>query len=255
MKFLLKTTIVCLLLLFSEPIRSDDFSHELKDKIHKGSGTINLLRDINASSLSSYLNTNGSLKLGVSLRENAKGNEGRDSIGIAIKNIELMLVTDAGVFSYSDIYTSTSAMIVADGSSTAGRYFTMFGSLGNNHLTSDTSNFNLHEYDDVLEVKGVNYTGSILSASLNVTFLKTNAAGGANETFFDFGGGAERFSVLSNADAATLSSARIGQDAAPHNVTFQRNESPASPPGSPAPPIAILAVAGVFALFRQRSAR
>lgn len=232
---------------------AQDVSTMLTDKVFKGSGTIDLLQDISSSSLSSYFDANGSLKLGVDINDNVSGNETSTSIGTAIKYAELVIVTDTGTFTFSDLYTTTSAMIQESGAESASQFSTLFGQTGSSQLTSATEGFDLASYDDVLEIQNISITGTIQSASLNLTFLKTESNGGENEEFFDFGGGFEDFAVLSSTDASTLSAAQIGQTDVSSGVSFTSNSNsdPSAPPGGPVPPVSILAMAGILLLFKR----
>jgi hypothetical protein len=182
------------------------------------------------------------------------GNETPNSIGTAIKSAELVIVTDTGTFTFSDVYTATSAMIREAGTDSANEFYTLFGQTGSSQLTSATDGFNLSSYDDVLEIQNVSITGTIQSAALNVTFLDTDSRGGENESFFDFGGGFEDFAILSSADAATLTAAQIGQADVSSGVTYTSNaapSAPSAPPGGPVPPVTILAMAGVVLLLKR----
>ena len=233
----------------------------LTDKIHSGSGTINLLTDISAANLESFLSDNGGLLLGVDINENASGNESSDSVGIAIKQMELVITTTEGVFSFTDFFTSTTAMIQEAGTSTPQEFYTMFGKGGSSQLTGGTSGFDLGQFDDVVRLQNVAFEGTLLSAELNVTFLqtqKTNVQG--NETFFDYSGGFEDFALLGMQDAAILEAANFGVAAAPSNLAYTA-ESPtitleeavlAAAPGAPAPPLALLVLMAAIVAWKAK---
>ena len=161
--------------------------------------------------------------LGVDLNENAAGNESADSIGVAIKSVELQITTNAGVLSFTSFYTNTSAMIQEAGSSQASNYKTLFGSIGSNELTG-SSGFDLSSFDDIIEIRNINVDSSILAANLKVNFLNTTQTG-ENETFFDFSGGYEELALLGQSDAQILESAAIGISTAPETITYSGGSS------------------------------
>ncbi len=194
----------------------------LSDKIHKGSGTIDILKNATSSELSSYLQANKRLFLAIDVNESSAAPESARSQGVALKSMKLLLSTTAGDFSFSDFYTNTTAMIREAGSATARQWYTAFGTSGSNDLTSSTSGFNLSVFDDVIVMDNINFTGNILSAKLEVKFLDTEQTGknaGVNEMFFNYSGGFEDFALLSPQDARLLDKAAIGQAQAPSGVT------------------------------------
>ena len=102
--------------------------------------------------------------------------------------------------------------------------------------------------------------GTLLSASLNVTFLKTAQTGiEGNETFFDFSNGFEDFALLGKQDAALLEAANFGVEAAPSGVSYSEQaptitfeEAGLPTPGAPAPPLIVLAALGAVAVWKAR---
>ena len=240
---------------------------QFTDKIYQGNGVIDLLRDVSAPNLQQYLQQNSGLLLGVDVNENNAGNETSNSIGIALKQVQLDLTTTTGSYRFSDFATSTSAQVREKGSTTPGEYFTLFGKSGSSAITGATAGFDLGTFDDVLRLQNVSFTGNLLSAQLRVTFLNTPTAGaGANESFFDFSGGYEDFALLGPRDAALLEAANFGVADAPAGVTYtlgaplitltsdvvvttEYSPPDATVPAAPAPPWWTLAVFG-FALAR-----
>jgi hypothetical protein len=229
----------------------------LTDRIFRGSGSINLLKDMTSEELSSHLTTNGQLLLGVDLNEHGQRLENNDSIGVAIKNVSLMITTSAGSFSFSDVYTNTTASIKESGSNTADSYHTLFGETGSSQITGSSGNLS---FDDVLSVQNVSVTGTILSAQLNIDFLEMDGKrGGSNEDFFDFSAGFEDFAVVSAADFKAIDAANIGVNAAPGELSFTQSAavvaqpadaaSPDSPPGDPLPPLTLVAAMGALSLL------
>ena len=220
----------------------------LTDTIRNGDGVIDIFNDASGSELDDYLQ-DGSMYLGVDLNEAASGNESSTTAGVAIKEMELIITTTEGDFSFTEFYTNTTAMIQEDGSATAAEYNTLFGSAGGSDITGSTSNFDLSAFDDVIVLDNIQYDGEIIGASVSVTFLDT-AAAGENETFFDYSAGFEEFVILSSTDAATLDAANIGLgDAAPAAISY----SVSSPSGTPEPAWFFLAVVPAIILWRRRN--
>ncbi len=243
----------------------------LTDKLRKGSGQIDLLKDVSAADLTQYFDAQGVLLLGVDVNENASGVESRTSLGVAIQDVSLLLETTAGSYTFSDFFTNTTAEILGAGSQEAANYFTLFGQGGSSQLTSSTSSFNLSAFDDVLEVQNVFFDGEIVSANLQIDLLETADRAGVNESFFDFSGGFEDFAILSPEDAQILDAAAIGIDGADEILTFSTtapilSEPPSTAtsesgggvivsttaPGAPAPPLAVLIPAAALWWWRQR---
>ncbi|MEI8042914.1 MAG: hypothetical protein WCL11_16000 [Verrucomicrobiota bacterium] len=234
----------------------------LTDKIYQGSGTINLLKDVSAANLQSYLQqnssalfgVNGGAFFGVDLNENLSGNETRDSIGVAIKNVELVLRTTSGTMTFRDFYTSTTAMITESGAPAPQRFYTLFGTAGNSTLNGATTNFDPTKMEDVLQIRNVAFTGSILSAQLNVNFLTTASTKvQGNETFFDYSGGPEVFALMGRSAANTVDANGAGVSGAPSSVTYSASSQAATAlPGAPSPPLGVLAMLGGLLAWRAR---
>lgn len=75
----------------------------LTDKIHRGSGVIDLMKDFSGAQFSEYLKTYGNLYLAADINENASGNETSRSQGVALKEMRLLLSTTDGDFSFGDL--------------------------------------------------------------------------------------------------------------------------------------------------------
>jgi hypothetical protein len=222
----------------------------LTDKIRSGSGIINLLTDVSSGDLATYLQ-DGSMFLGVDLNESASGNESASSVGVAIQEMELILKTTAGEFSFSEFYTNTTAMIVENGATEAQEFYTLFGNAGGNQLTGSSSGFDISSFDDVIEIKNIDVAGEILSAELRVTFLDT-AGTGENETFFDFSAGFEEFALFTDSDATALDSADIGLQEAPQTVSFTDHGDINAAAGAPAPSWFLLGILPAILLYGVR---
>ena len=220
----------------------------LTDTIRNGDGVIDIFQDATGAELQDYLQS-GTLYLGVDLNEAASGNESSTTAGVAIKEMELIITTTEGDFSFTEFYTNTTAMIQEAGTTGTQEYNTLFGSAGGSDITGSTSNFNLSAFDDVITLDNIQFEGEITGATLRVTFLDT-AKTGENETFFDYSAGFEQFAILASADAALLDAADIGLgDAAPTSISYTVD----SPSGTPEPGLFFLAVIPAIFLWRQRS--
>ena len=199
-------------------------STSLTDKIHRGDGTINLLKDISSSSLSSYFNQTGRLLLlGVDLNEKNSGNESSTANGVAIKDAQLRITTTAGEFTFKDFFTSTSASLREGGAGTFSNYATLFGNTGSAPISG--GQIDASKFDDVMWFENINFTGDITSAQMSVQFLDTGKDSKKNpltgsEKFFDFSAGFEDFALLSAADAILAENARNGMGAIPADVVF-----------------------------------
>jgi hypothetical protein len=227
----------------------------LSDKVHGGSGSLDLLQDVSGEELLGYIGEDGSLLLGVDLNEAASGNESNDSVGVAIDQVTLTLVTSEGTYTFTDIYTSTTAVIQEEGGTTAGEFYTLFGKNGSSEITGNGLDGDLAQFDDVLQVQNISFEGEILEASLDVVFLDTASTGGENETFFDYSNGFEQFALLTQDEAVTLESAEIGVEEAPSSVEFEEDPTALQTQypvtaGAPTPPITCL-LAVAFLLLRR----
>jgi hypothetical protein len=227
----------------------------LTDTIKSGSGIIDVMKDVSAAELQAAL-SGGTLFLGADLNEDASGLEKATSQGVAIKEIELILQTTAGDFSFSDFYTNTTALILEAGATQAAEYNTLFGQTGSNQLTSSVSGFDLSTFDDVIEIRNIDVTGDILSAQIRVSFLDTARNAGDTESFFDYSAGFEDFAILAEADAQLLDSANIGLADAPTTVTYTASTPSggdlAAPSGAPEPHWILLGAVPLLLLSRKR---
>ena len=223
-----RLTLILIAFLMSE-LTYAEIPTVLTDKIRKGVGIIDLLQDTTVTELQEYL-ANGSLYLGVDVNEEASGNESATSGGIAIAEMELIIATTEGSFSFLEFYTNTTAMIISAGAEVAQEYNTLFGSTGSNELTS-SSGFDLSTLDDVIQLDNITISGEIISAELYVTFVVTDNSG-VNEQFFDFSAGFEEFALLSGSAANLLDSANVGiNEFTPIEISYQLS----APVGTPEP--------------------
>lgn len=220
----------------------------LTDTIKNGDGIIDIFQDTSSAELEEYLQGE-TMYFGVDINEDASGIESSTSAGVAIKEMELIITTTEGDFTFTEFYTNTTALIIEEGSSDAQEFYTLFGSSGSNELTSSTTDLDISQFDDVIVFSDISYSGEITGATLSVTFLDT-AGGGENESFFDYSAGFEQFAILSSSDAELLDSSNIGLgDAAPQNITYDLS----APSGTPEPSWALLLmIPGIF-LWRKYS--
>ncbi|WP_256199175.1 glycosyltransferase family 2 protein [Verrucomicrobium spinosum] len=197
---------------------SAQVSTNLTDKIHRGSGTINLLKDITGDQLAKQVTSSGSLLLGVDVNEDAAGNESNASVGVALKSAQLVVVTSKGTYVFTNYSTNTSAVLIPAGGSTLQSYQTLIGQGGSSQITGATQGFDLSHFDDVLSFNRIAFEGQVLAARIEVQFLDTGNSKSANDAFFDFSGGFEDFALLSARDALALENANIGWSALPSSV-------------------------------------
>lgn len=209
----------CLLLLSFVTAVHAEIPTALTDTIKKGEASINLMKDVTSSELAGALGGE-SLLLGIDINEASRRPESATSQGVAIQDIELLITTTEGTFSYSTFYTNTTAMITAEGAAQAEEFHTLFGQTGSSQLTSSTTDFDISTFDDVIEIQNISYTGEIIDAQLNVSFVDTADTGGINEEFFDYSAGFEDVAILSAADAVALDTAEIGLADAPATIEF-----------------------------------
>lgn len=224
----------------------------LSDKIHRGSGVIDILRDVSGAELQQAIE-GGTLYLGVDLNESSAGNESRDSVGVAIKQFELFLSTSNGDMSFTDFYTNTSASIAESGSNSQKTFQTLYGVNGSAAIAG-RSGFNLSSVDDVIEVRNINGIGTITGAELRVTFVDTSGSG-ENETFFDYSAGFEEFAILNSGAASQVNSAARGVSGGPSgsgSSSGSGNTQFAAPSGAPQPLLIVMLLVPLFSKLRQR---
>jgi hypothetical protein len=236
--------IIVLLLLMAIPAGAE-IPTVLTDNIKGGDGVIDVFKDVTGAELEEHLQ-GGTLQLGVDLNEDASGNESSTSVGVAIKEMELVIKTTNGDVSFTEFYTNTTAMIQEAGTTEAQEYHTLFGTAGSSDITGSTSNFDISNFDDVITFENIQFDGEIIGAELRVTFLDT-AKTGENETFFDYSAGFEEFAILTSADAAAIESADIGLADAPGSVSYNVD----APSGTPEPAWFLLAAMPVIFLWRK----
>jgi len=238
--------LIFILLILFPGLAMAELPTALTDKVHKGSGVIDVLIDVLPNELQSYL-SQGTMFLGVDVNEAADGIEDRSSTGVAIKDITLEIQTTQGFFSFNDFYTNTSALIVEQGAAAAEEFYTLFGTVGSNEISGGSSGFDLGGFDDVVELRNINIQGDILSASLSVNFLET-ASVGNNEEFFDFSNGFEEFAIISSGDADLLSNENFGvTETTSQQVSFALTV----PSGTPEPMWFLLLITAALLVLRR----
>ena len=148
-----RITISLIIIMIAFPARAE-IPTVLTDRIKNGDGVLDVFKDVSGAELKQYLQGE-TFYLGVDLNEEASGNESSTSVGVAIKQMELILNTTNGDVSYTEFYTNTTAMIQEQGAAQAQEYYTLFGSSGSNQITSATSSFDISTFDDVIEFRGI----------------------------------------------------------------------------------------------------
>jgi hypothetical protein len=207
----------------SESIAMDFFvSRPLRDKIHKGSGVIDILKNVTPEDLKKYFcESNGILFIGVDVNEEASGNESARSVGVALSEVILTVVTTDGSFSFRNFGTSTTAAIKENGSPIAKRFYTLFGDIGSNEIAGKKV-----AGDDVMWINDVFFTGDVISATLYVFLVDTGKKPKTpNEQFFDYSNGYEELSILNATDAIKIEERRTGIDRAPCGVETTEGET------------------------------
>lgn len=255
--------LLCCLCFFTATLSlsgQDEIPTVFSDKIFKGSGIINMLNDVSPGTLDSYFSSSGRLALGVDVNEANAGNESSRSLGVAISQVELMITTTAGDFSFTDFYTNTTALIQDSSTGLTGSYYTLFGTGGSSSLNSGTRDFDPSALDDVLYLDDIFYEGDLLAASLRIELLTTDPRTGANEEFFDFSGGFEDFAIIGAEDASVTEAQASGLAGASPEIAFSVNllSSPESLPAAPGAPLpgwfAFAGLAALLVLIRRRYA-
>jgi len=239
----------CLAIFFASAARAE-IPTILSDKIHKGSGIIDIMRNATGEELDSYL-ASGDVYLGVDLNEDAGGNESSTSLGVAIDQMELVITTTDGEFTFDEFYTNTTAMIEEAGTMQTQEYYTLFGSTGSNEISGSTTDFDLTQFDDVVELRNVEYSGTILSAELRVSFVDTSGSG-ETETFFDYSDGFEEFAILSASDAGLLDDSDIGLSDASSSLSFTYYEDIDAAVGAPEPLLTLAAAVPLMLYLGSR---
>jgi hypothetical protein len=254
-------------------------SRELSNKIYKGDGTIDLLKNISGSNLARYFNqTGGLLLLGADLNESNSGNESKDAVGVAIRQAQLSISTTKGDFTFTDFFTSTSSKLREDG--IAGEYATLVGSGGGDDISG--RKIDAMKLDDVMWFENIKFEGEITAAKMNISFLQPYGENEqtASEEFFDFSAGFEQFALLNTADTILAAEGNPALDYLKkneENVDVNSNdrlavalknadpgvETPpvnggdgapvATPPAAPAPPLVVLASMGLLMLWKKRN--
>ena len=175
---------------------------------------------------------------------------------MAIKEVELILQTSDGDFSFTNFYTNTTAVILESGATEAAEYNTLFGQTGSSQITSTVEGFDLSSFDDVIEIRDISFTGNITGAQIRISFLETAKKAGDNEEFFDFSAGFEDFAILSASDAQLLDNADIGLTDAPTTVSYTTSTRSGGdigePSGAPEPHWLLLGAVPAILLSRKK---
>jgi hypothetical protein len=150
----------------------------------------------------------------------------------------------------------TTAMILGAGETEASEFYTLFGRTGSSGITGKTGDSALDSYDDVVQIRNVSFEGDILSAQVTVKFLDTADTGKlSTESVFQYSNGFEDFAVVGSAEATLLESANYGVTEAPSEIVFTDSSNADDfnyVPGTPAPPMVVLAMLGGLLVIKFR---
>lgn len=182
-------------------------SVRLTDTIVKGTGDINLLKDLSASTLESLRAANGGrLVLGVDVNEAANGTEKAASQGVALADAWLDVTMSDGskrVYGHAGAFwTETQALLAPAGTATRSHRYTLLGESGSSRITANGSVQAV--FDSTLKITVPDNIGQAVAAVLHVRFLDPNVKLGDPEAFYDFTAGFEDLALLSPQDAAYL---------------------------------------------------
>jgi hypothetical protein len=142
-------------------------------------------------------------------------------------------------------------MIVEEGATESQEFYTLFGSTGSNEISGSTSGFDLSQFDDVVELRNVEYTGEILDAEIRVSFVNTSGTGPA-ESFFDYSDGFEEFALLGAPDADVLDDADIGLASAAADLEYTYYNDIDAAVAAPEPSLVLAAAVPLILYFVGR---
>ena len=196
-------------------------SQKLTDTIKQGTGTIDLLKDVNAPMLEAFRADNGGkLVFAVDVNENASGLETARSQGVAVKSVALVVTFANGTKTYSQFSTETQALIAEAGSKTRQPFYTLLGDAGSNEITP--RRIDSQAFDSTIKIVVADNLSTATAAVLTVQLLNTDPRLGDPENFYDYSGGFEDLAIVTKASADYLD--RVLP--IPQNSTF-RSEAPA----------------------------
>ena len=217
----LATILVCTISLSQTAV----VSLRLTDTVKQGIGAINLLKDVNASTLEAFRTDNaGKLVFAVDINENASGLETSKSQGVAVKSVVLEVTFVGGSKkSYTRFWTETQALIVPDSVGAAGRnnFYTLLGDAGSSRV-SQNGKIGSTYFDSTIKVEVAENLSTATAVVLKVELLRTDPALGDPENFYDYSGGFEDLAIVTQAVAKYLDEVLP----IPEESTF-RTEAPA----------------------------
>lgn len=199
----LATILVCTISLSQTSLAS----LRLTDTVKQGIGALNLLQDVNASTLEAFRSDNGGkLVFAVDINENASGLETAKSQGVAVKSVVLEVTFAGGSkISYTRFWTETQALIIPGSAGTAGRsnFYTLLGDAGSSRI-SQNGKIGSQFFDSTIKVEVADNLSTATAAVLRVELLRTDPTLGDPENFYDFSGGFEDMAIVTQATAKYL---------------------------------------------------
>lgn len=179
-------------------------STALTDRVRKGIGDIDLLKDVTAAQLEAYrLDNQNTLVFGVDINEAANGSEKATTQGVTIEDAYLQVVSAGGGTQTYPVYsTQTQAFVSSRAASVRATYYTLLGETGSNRITA--ANSVQQAFDSTLSVQVPDSLLGVTSAMLVVRLLNVNGKLGDPEGFYDFTAGFEDLALVNAADTAYL---------------------------------------------------
>jgi LruC domain-containing protein len=138
----------------------------------------------------------------VDVNENASGLETARAQGVAIKSANITVTYPGNVTQvFSKFWTETQAMVAQSGATTGQRLmrYTLLGDAGSNEITGRKIGTTV--YDSTLKFMVDQSLATATKVTLNITLLKTDAALGDPENFYDYSGGFEDVALINYSDA------------------------------------------------------
>lgn len=207
-------------------------SYRLADTIKNAVGDVNLLRaqgnlEIAPSALEALRALNfGNLVLGVDINEAASGSEKADTQGVAIESLQLTVVIDGQIYTFTDFSTKTKSVLAKGNETSRKEYYTLIGRTGSNSITG--SELHNTSFDSTISIPVNINLSNATSVQLDIQLLNTNTKLGDPEAFYDETAGFEDLALLNFSDRQFLDVQAAGQAGAPLVVVNEVQSSAAS---------------------------
>jgi LruC domain-containing protein len=201
-------------------------SVRLTDSIRsKGSGTVDLFKDIDAAQLEALRADNGGLiVLGVDVNESSSGTEKSSTQAVTVKSVILTVTFQDGsqiVYgSEDDWFTETITFVAEDPDTERLEHYTLLGESGSSRITPNGTDIQ-ESFDSTLKIRAPDtlYDTSAgiqaTSAIIEIELLDTNGSLGDPELFYDYTNGFEDLAVLNAVDTAFIDDYSAGIEEAP----------------------------------------